>query len=126
MLFRSTTPTELQLAGSIAARCTAFDIPVEEVSGIDLAQTLAAAVRAVDAARAEGRPYAIVSHAVRLGPHSKGDDTRPPEALQAAWALDPLTALRRKIGEAAAAIDREVVALLRETLAAALAGKAGA
>ena len=121
-----TTPTELQLAGSIAARCVAFDIPVEEVSGTDLAQVLAAAVRAVDATRAESRPHAIVSHAIRLGPHSKGDDTRPPEVLQAAWALDPLATLRRKIGEAAAAIDHEVAALLRETLAAALAGRADA
>jgi TPP-dependent pyruvate/acetoin dehydrogenase alpha subunit len=121
-----TTPTELQLAGSIAARCVAFDIPVEEVSGTDLSQALAAAVRAVDATRAESRPHAIVSHAIRLGPHSKGDDTRPPEVLQAAWALDPLATLRRKIGESAAAIDREVAALLRETLAAALAGRADA
>ena len=121
-----TTPTELQLAGSIAARCVAFDIPVEEVSGTDLAQALAAAVRAVDATRAESRPHAVVSHAIRLGPHSKGDDTRPPEVLQAAWALDPLATLRRKIGESAAAIDREVAALLGETLAAALAGRVDA
>jgi TPP-dependent pyruvate/acetoin dehydrogenase alpha subunit len=118
-----TTPTELQLAGSIAARCAAFGIPVEEVSGIDLAQTLAAAVRAVDATRADGRPHAIVSHAVRLGPHSKGDDTRPPEALQAAWAIDPLATLRKRVGEPADAIDREVAALLRETLASALAAR---
>src|SRR5690349_18369368 len=103
-----TTPTELQLAGSIAARCAAFGIPVEEVSGLDFAQALAAAVRVVDATRAEGRPHAIISHAVRLGPHSKGDDTRPPEILQAAWALDPLATLRKRVGETAAEVDREV------------------
>jgi TPP-dependent pyruvate/acetoin dehydrogenase alpha subunit len=121
-----TTPTELQLAGSIVARCAAFDIPAEEVSGLDFAQALAAAVRAVDATRAEERPHAIISHAVRLGPHSKGDDTRPPETLQAAWALDPLATLRKRVGETAAEVDREVAALLRKTLAAALAGRAGA
>ena len=71
-----TTPTELQLAGSIAARCAAFDIPVAETSGTDVEEMLAAASRAVDAARAEQRPQALVSHAIRLGPHSKGDDTR--------------------------------------------------
>src|SRR6201987_744896 len=38
-----TTPTELQLAGAIAGRCAAFDIPLEEVSGADLAETLGAA-----------------------------------------------------------------------------------
>ena len=88
--------------------------------------TAYAAVRAVDATRADGRPHAIISHAVRLGPHSKGDDTRPPEVLQAAWALDPLVTLRKRVGEPADAIDGEVAALLRETLAAALAGRTGA
>jgi TPP-dependent pyruvate/acetoin dehydrogenase alpha subunit len=112
-----TTPTESQLAGSLAARCRAFDIPVEEVSGTDLAQTLAAATRAVDAARAEQRPRALISHAIRLGPHSKGDDTRDPAILQAAWSHDPLAALRREVGAAADAIDREITALMRDELA---------
>lgn len=117
-----TTPTELQLAGSIAARCTAFDIPVAETAGTDVEELLAAAQRAVDAARTEQRPQALVSHAVRLGPHSKGDDTRAPELLQAAWADDPVARLRREVGSAAEAIDREVAELMREVLAAALAG----
>jgi len=112
-----TTPTEMQLAGSLAARCRAFDIPVEEVSGTDLAQTLAAATRAIDAARAELRPRALISHAIRLGPHSKGDDTRDPAFLQAAWSHDPLAALRREVGAAADAIDREITALMHDALA---------
>jgi TPP-dependent pyruvate/acetoin dehydrogenase alpha subunit len=116
------TATELQLAGSIAARCAAFDIPVAESAGTDVAEMLAAASRAVDAARADGRPQAVISHAIRLGPHSKGDDTRAPDVLQAAWARDPVATLRRTVGAAAEAIDREVAALLREVLAAALAG----
>lgn len=117
-----TTPTELQLAGSIAARCAAFDIPIEETSGTDVDEMLAAASRAVDAARAEQRPQAVVSHAIRLGPHSKGDDTRAPELLQAAWADDPVARLRRQIGDVAETIDREVAELMREVLAAVLAG----
>jgi TPP-dependent pyruvate/acetoin dehydrogenase alpha subunit len=112
-----TTPTEFQLAGSLAARCRAFDIPVEEVSGTDLVETLAAATRAVDAARAERRPRALISHAIRLGPHSKGDDTRGPAFLQASWSHDPLAALRREVGAAADAIDREITALMHHELA---------
>lgn len=115
-----TTPSELQIAGSIAARCVAFDIPVEQVSGTEFSGALAAATRAVDAARAEWRPHALVSHAIRLGPHSKGDDTRPPAVLRAAWANDPLANLRRQAGVAADAIDREVATLMKNTLAAAL------
>ena len=119
-----TTPTELQLAGTVAGRCTAFDIPVEEVSCADFVEALAAAVRTVDATRAEQRPHALVSHARRLGPHSRGDDTRDPATLQRAWADDPLQALRRHAGTAAEAIDRESAELLRATLAAALDGSA--
>jgi len=119
-----TTPTELQLAGSIAARCAAFDIPVEETSGTDFALTLAAATRAVDATRAQQRPHAIISRAVRLGPHSKGDDTRDPAALQAGRAKDPLAALRQSAGATTETIEHEVATLMRETLAAALAGEA--
>jgi TPP-dependent pyruvate/acetoin dehydrogenase alpha subunit len=112
-----TTPTEMQLAGNLPARCRAFDIPVEEVAGGDLAEALAAAARAVDATRAESRPHAIISHAVRLGPHSKGDDTREPARLQAAWTRDPVATLRRAVGGGADAIDREVAALMQGALA---------
>jgi TPP-dependent pyruvate/acetoin dehydrogenase alpha subunit len=112
-----TTPTEMQLAGSLAARCRAFDIPVEEVSGTDFSEALAAATRAVDATRAELRPHAIISHAIRLGPHSKGDDTRDPARLQAAWTQDPVARLRREVGAAADATDREIATLMQDVLA---------
>lgn len=107
---------------SLAARCAAFGIPVAETSGTDIGEVLAGARRAVDAARADARPQALVSRAIRLGPHSKGDDTRAPAMLQAAWAEDPLARLRRQVGGAADQVDREVAGLMRETLAAALAG----
>jgi len=105
-----TTPTELQMAGSVAGRCASFGIPIAEISGIDLDQTLAAARRVIDAVRAEQRPHCLVSHAIRLGPHSKGDDTRDAAMLQAAWAKDPVLRLQQKVGAAAAAIDRELAA----------------
>ncbi len=115
-----TTPTELQMAGSVAGRCAAFGIPVAEISGTDLDETLATASRVIDAARAEERPHCLVSHAIRLGPHSKGDDTRDPAVLQAAWAKDPVLRLRQKLGAEAAAIDCELADLMGATLAAAL------
>jgi len=115
-----TTPTELQMAGSVAGRCAAFGIPVAEISGTDLDETLATASRVIDAARAEERPHCLVSHAIRLGPHSKGDDTRDPAVLQAGWAKDPVLRLRQKLGADAAAIDCELADLMDATLAAAL------
>jgi acetoin:2,6-dichlorophenolindophenol oxidoreductase subunit alpha len=119
-----TTPTELQMAGSLAGRCAAFGIPVAEISGTDLDETLAAASRVIDAARAEERPHCLVSHAIRLGPHSKGDDTRDPAVLRAAWAKDPFLRLQQKVGTPAAAIDRELAELMGATLAAALGDRA--
>jgi len=111
------TPTELQLAGSLAARCRAFDIPFAEVSGADFAEALAAATHAVDATRADLRPHAIISHAIRLGPHSKGDDTREPARLEAAWTHDPIAALRREVGSAVDPVDRDIAALMQDGLA---------
>jgi TPP-dependent pyruvate/acetoin dehydrogenase alpha subunit len=119
-----TTPTERQLAGSLAGRCAAFDIPVAEVSANDFAAALAAATHAVDACRAEQRPRALISHAIRLGPHSKGDDTRPIAVLEAARAADPLAALRQQAGKTAETIERDVTRIIEETLAAALAAEA--
>jgi TPP-dependent pyruvate/acetoin dehydrogenase alpha subunit len=118
-----TTPTELQMAGSLAGRCAAFGIPVADISGSDLDETLAAAGEVIDATRAEQRPHCLVSHAIRLGPHSKGDDTRDPAMLQAAWAKDPVLRLRQRVGTDAAAIDRQIADLMRETLAVALSGR---
>jgi TPP-dependent pyruvate/acetoin dehydrogenase alpha subunit len=119
-----TTPTALQLAGSLAGRFAAFDIPVTELSGIDLDEALAAAIGAIDAARADQRPQALISHAIRLGPHSKGDDTRDPAELRAAWANDPVAALRQRVGAAAVDIERDVATLMRDVLAAATAESA--
>jgi TPP-dependent pyruvate/acetoin dehydrogenase alpha subunit len=120
-----TTPTELQMAGSPAGRCAAFGIPVAEISGTQLDETIATAGQVIDAVRAEQRPHCLVSHAIRLGPHSKGDDTRDPAVLRAAWADDPVLRMRQKLGLAAAAIDREVADLMDATLTAAL-GERGA
>ncbi len=114
-----TTPTELQLAGSMSPRFAAFGIPVTEISGLDVEEAVAAAARAVDATRAEQRPHALISYAPRLGPHSKGDDTRDPDFLRAAWANDPVARLRDRV-DTATTIDREIEAILEKTVAMAL------
>jgi TPP-dependent pyruvate/acetoin dehydrogenase alpha subunit len=115
-----TTPTEMQMAGSLAGRCAAFGIPVDEISGVDLDDALAVATRVIDVTRAEQRPHCLISRAIRLGPHSKGDDTRDPVVLRNAWANDPVAALRQRIGPIASTIDREIADLMGESLAAAL------
>ena len=54
---------------------------------------------AVACVRRRGRPRVQVVHTYRLGPHSKGDDHRPPEEIEAWRAKDPLRIARAKLSE---------------------------
>lgn len=87
-----TTPTPLALAGSISARLAAFGIPVTELDTSDTLEILTAARKLVDAVRAPQRPQALILNTVRFGPHSKSDDTRPVEEVEALRrSRDPLS-----------------------------------
>ncbi|HLE73683.1 MAG TPA: thiamine pyrophosphate-dependent dehydrogenase E1 component subunit alpha [Anaerolineales bacterium] len=87
-----TTPIELALAGSIAARFTAFGIPCRELDSSDVQEITLAAGEEFSALRRTGGPQALVLHTQRFGPHSKGDDTRDQKALDKMRAeRDPLT-----------------------------------
>jgi TPP-dependent pyruvate/acetoin dehydrogenase alpha subunit len=97
--YAQSTPSSLQLAGSIRARPEAFGIAVSERATTDVRQVLSLAGEAVDRVRAECRPHCLLLHTDRLGPHSKGDDHRDPEELRAAWERDPLRILRPAVGE---------------------------
>ena len=98
------TPTALQLAGSITARAAAFGLRTAEGDGNDLAAVTALAAAAVTAIRRDSKPFWLVLNTCRLGPHSKGDDHRPAAELAAARARDPLTLLRDQIPPAAVAV----------------------
>jgi len=78
------TPVHLQMAGSVAARASAFGVLHNRLTSIDvneLRQKLAGLV-----ARLHERPRPAVVEFIthRVGPHSKGDDSRSPEALREA------------------------------------------
>jgi pyruvate dehydrogenase E1 component alpha subunit len=82
------TPTDRQMAGTVAGRATAFGIGCDEIVGtdvVDIRRRLAARVHQV---RAERKPHVVVFQTVRLGPHSKGDDSRSPAELDALRATD--------------------------------------
>jgi TPP-dependent pyruvate/acetoin dehydrogenase alpha subunit len=76
-----TTPIELNLAGDIAARFSAFGLPVRERDTSDVLAILPLAAEALAEAREVLAPRALVLHTCRFGPHSKGDDTRSPEEI---------------------------------------------
>jgi TPP-dependent pyruvate/acetoin dehydrogenase alpha subunit len=76
-----TTPTEQAVAGSMAGRFAAFGLPVVELDSSDVLEIAPAAARLLEAARSGAGPQALILHTCRFGPHSKGDDTRPPEVV---------------------------------------------
>ncbi|GAB4469701.1 MAG: alpha-ketoacid dehydrogenase subunit alpha/beta [Anaerolineales bacterium] len=76
-----TTPISLTLAGTISDRFRAFGIGCEELDTSDVLEIYQAAGRWITKVRRERTPGALILHTHRFGPHSKGDDTRPPDEI---------------------------------------------
>lgn len=86
-----TTPTDQVLAGTMAARFAAFDIPIVELDSSDVLEISSLAEEMLDQIRTGGGPRALILHTYRFGPHSKGDDTRDPDVIaQLREIRDPL------------------------------------
>lgn len=76
-----TTPIELALAGELTTRFSAFGIPARQLDSSDVLEIIPVAAELLDEVRAQSAPRALILHTCRFGPHSKGDDTRPPEEI---------------------------------------------
>lgn len=76
-----TTPIELNLAGDISARFTAFGIPNRRLDSSDVEEIRHLACNLLDDIRTQKQPRGLILDTYRFGPHSKGDDTRDPQAL---------------------------------------------
>ncbi len=82
------TPTTQQLAGTIGGRVAGFGITFSESDSLDLNEVRAAAAPHIERVRATRQPHVLVQHTVRLGPHSKGDDSRPADEVRRLRHLD--------------------------------------
>jgi acetoin:2,6-dichlorophenolindophenol oxidoreductase subunit alpha len=105
-----TTPIELGVAGSIAARFSAFGIPVTELDTSDVLIILPVAEKLMAEVRETCSPRALILNTCRFAPHSKGDDTRHPEEIaRMRRERDPIgiQAARLEVGERQA-IEAEV------------------
>ena len=89
-----TTPQALNTSGSFSLRAEAFGIRAFAYAGSDVLALHTTALEAVNYVRKEIRPACLHLRTVRLGPHSKGDDTRCSEELDFLAKLDPLDAIR--------------------------------
>ncbi len=93
-----TTPIELNLAGDVASRFTAFGIQAQQLDTSDVIVIHSAASQAIAEVRKNSSPQAVILNTHRFGPHSKGDDTRPrQEILETKKTRDPLVIHAKRI-----------------------------
>ena len=81
------TPTTAAMAGTVAARAAAFGLEhcfVDSTAVPEIRRLLADRVAAVRS----GRPLVAEFATHRIGPHSKGDDTRDPREIERVFARD--------------------------------------
>jgi len=118
-----TTPTSTVLAGSIRRRIEAFDIAAAELDTSDVMQISSAASSLVAELHAGSGPKALILNTARFGPHSKGDDTRPAEVVDALRRQrDPIRILggrleKSECDEMAASVEAEIRAAFDQALA---------
>jgi TPP-dependent pyruvate/acetoin dehydrogenase alpha subunit len=91
-----TTPRNASVAGSIASRPRAFGIPTTFRKSADVVELFDLSQQIIGKMRAHRGPVALVVENARLGPHSKGDDTRDPVQLEELKRFDPLEIAREK------------------------------
>jgi acetoin:2,6-dichlorophenolindophenol oxidoreductase subunit alpha len=87
-----TTPTHLNMAGTIAGRAKAFEANYFKVESIDIQELRAAINPMIQDIRTHPSPLVLEFVTQRVGPHSKGDDTRSLEELEAIHQWDWYTA----------------------------------
>jgi TPP-dependent pyruvate/acetoin dehydrogenase alpha subunit len=125
--YAQSTPVELELAGSIAARGAAFGVETDELDTTDVEEIHAAAGRAVGQVRETGSPFFLVLDTYRFSPHSKSDDQRDPAEIAERRTRDPLlVAGSRLSAEERGAIEEACEQRLAATVQAAEAAPAAA
>ncbi|WP_207926966.1 thiamine pyrophosphate-dependent dehydrogenase E1 component subunit alpha [Actinocrispum wychmicini] len=110
------TPTSVQLSGSIEGRAHAFGIDHHRFDGNDISAIRDDLTSIVDKVRHDSAPAVVEFDTVRIGPHSKGDDTRDPAELELVRARDWYPQYADRFGERFAAIDAEQRARIARTV----------
>jgi TPP-dependent pyruvate/acetoin dehydrogenase alpha subunit len=125
--YAQSTPVELELAGSIAARGAAFGVETDELDTTDVEAIHEASGRAVERVRETGAPFFLVLNTYRFSPHSKSDDQRDPAEIEERRTRDPLLVAGARLDDGErAAIDARCEERLAETVEAADAAPAAA
>jgi len=118
-----TTPLEAGVAGSLPGRFETFGIPALELNSSDVLEIRGAAATLLATIRSTSSPQSLILHTARFGPHSKGDDTRDPEAVaRLRQERDPLTIQGDRLSsERRSRIEAQVADEINQAFQAALA-----
>ena len=109
------TPVDKEMAGEMVARAQAFDIEAGTIASTDAETLYAHFEPLVQRVRESQRPHLEVIETYRLCHHSKSDDMRPRQEVEARKEDDPLPMLRRRLYEQrAVAIDDAVEERIEE------------
>ena len=99
------TPAKLQLSGSIRGRAEAFGIEYRFIGSNDIVEIRQALTAHLENIRSRCVPAIVEFQTIRLGPHSKGDDSRREEDVMALRAQDWLERYASSDPERFQAID---------------------
>jgi TPP-dependent pyruvate/acetoin dehydrogenase alpha subunit len=84
-----TTPTNVGVAGDMEMRGAAFGLKTFRLESTDILEIREWGNNLIEIAK-NGKPVWAIIDTIRLGPHSKGDDTRSVEELKLLKERDPL------------------------------------
>ncbi|BCG64479.1 MAG: 2-oxoisovalerate dehydrogenase E1 component [Methyloprofundus sp.] len=127
--YAQSTPAAKGVSGTISTRARAFGIAVHEDEGTNDANILHDIFsNAFQYVRNEHKPFLQIIHTYRLGPHSKGDDTRNANEIAECWRYDPIPILKQQISVRIAQqienrVQKQIIAKTELAIAAPLALK---
>jgi len=112
------TSTSVNLSGDMAARFSAFGLPVCEISTTDVLEIDRVAAQEIELTRKTDAPRVLIIHTYRLCHHSKNDDCRPHEEIKERWKVEPLVVHSACIEPPVRTqIEKEVESALEEIVA---------
>lgn len=111
-----TTPSELVFSGNAQARAEAFGLESAYSDTSEVMALHATASDLISRIRNGGSPCFWHIRSVRLGPHSKGDDTRSPEQMAALQQRDPVR-LNERLVDTPLRLEQRCKTIIREALA---------
>lgn len=97
--YAQSTPISHNFSGSFKSRAEAFNISFGEIETNDASVLYDRFKPLVTKVRMTKSPHMEVVHTYRLGPHSKGDDDRPKDEIDAWKEKDPLKIMEKQISK---------------------------